>query len=165
MGYLASHWLPMIVPTKVSARAVKSLVVEHSERGLLLNYHDIRIGIFETLSTTEFYTAAFYIEQEIRRQQKRLPDGEPEDCDAMEISVSGLIEYCDRMLFDLGNPLDEIHTIVRLLAIQYLGGEKHEKAEALIRKAVGILWLFKDGCCELDVEIDKLRPKTAMSLQ
>lgn len=166
MGYLAKHWLPLLAPTKVSAGVVSELVVEQAEQGILLNYHNIRIGIFEKISTAEFYTVAFYIEQEIRRQSNKI-DAAQEDCDAINISVSGLIEYLDRMLFDIGSPLEEVHTIVRVLTINYQGDEQKDKTkEMVLRKAVGILWLLKDGCCEYqEAKIEKMKPKSLMDFQ
>lgn len=164
MGYMARHWLPLLAPTRVSAGVVASLVVEHSEIGILLNYEEIRIGLFEQLTTTELYSAAFYIEQEIKRQSSRIQE-ENEECDALNISLSGLIDYLDRMVFDLGSPLEEIHTITRLLALVLRDGEiRSGEKELLIRKTVKILWLLKDGSCEIG-KIEKPKPKSKPEME
>lgn len=163
MGYLAKLWLPLLAPTRVNAGVVNDISVEHSERGILLIYHDIRIGLFESLSTTQLYSAAYYIEQELRRQSSRVTNN-AEDCDAMNISISGVIEYLDRMVFDLGSPLDEIHTITRLLAIEYRDKERKDNAkEITLRKAAGILWLLRDACYE-EYSIDKPKPQSKISM-
>lgn len=163
MGYLAKVWLPLVVPTRVGAKTVMEMEVEHSECGIILKFHDIHLGVFESVKTEDLYTAAYYIETEIKKHKCEIEIESDEPCSPQDVSISGIIDYLDRMLFELGSPLEEIHTITKLLATLYLESERDEQSETLLRKVTGVLWLLKDGLIRQDVEMNKLKRTSSLS--
>lgn len=167
MGYLANQWLPLLKFEKVSAAVVARLAIEGSEKGIIFTYGGIRLGVFDSVHASTLYCAASYIEYELQRHEKRLHPPLDESFDPHEVSISGLIEFMDKMLFDVGNPLGEIRTITRILAQKVVDQEERPIAESVLRKAVGLLWLLKDACCEIESDFEKLRRtnKQSVSLQ
>lgn len=156
IGFLGSYWLPKIeLPSRIKGSILNSIEAKKTEQGIYLSFEDLSLGLFQCLPHRTIVLAAAFIEDFISRQNCINENTINEDAvDWENISMSGVIEYLDRMSFHKGNPLLEVSVITKLLSMDLLvkkendWGEGSAKAEKILKKAATILWFFKDAICE-----------------